>query len=228
MGRSKARWLFLFFAGITLSVPAAFAQAGDDPPNLFGIEVGSNYYGQSLALSYSKKIIDHFWAGLSVEIGSLSLQSNAGSTILDFYNNSAYNYNIGLNIADLETLSLSYRLNEKGVLRFLNSLALGISYFDLTVNVSEQSASGALYQGQKGISAFALYTELHLLDFNPPGDQLAFSLGAKCNAAFLSSPQAVVTRNSAGNIIVVSEISPKGGSILFPYPELFLSVGRFF
>ncbi len=223
----KRRLLFSIL--LSLGVSGAWAQSPEGLSNLAAIEVGDNYFGQSLELSYSTKIISHFWASFSIETGSFFFQDKAGSTFFVFTNNSTINYNVGLNIQDLERLSLSYYRNEKGAFRLLNSLGVGISYFDLTINLSEQTMNSATpYQGQKAISAFALYADLHLLDYYPPGDQLVFSLGIKSSTAFLSSPQTVSTTNSAGSKLVVSYASANGGAIIFPYPELFLSLGRLF
>lgn len=222
------RTLFLI-AGILLAASGVFAQALNDPPNLVDIEVGDNYYGQSLALAYSTRLIDHLWAHFSVESGNFSAEAKADSSFLIFFNSSDNTYNVGLNLQDVETVSLFYVRAEKGEFRFLNSLGLGLTYFDTVVSVSDLIGDNPnAFQGQKSISAFALYTDLHLVDFHPTNDQLVFSLGIKGSTAFLPSPQTVTTRNSVNQTTVVGYKSADGGPLAIPYLELFFNVGRYF
>jgi hypothetical protein len=225
----KSFFTTLLSIGITVAASEVFAQFQNDPLNQVQIEVGDNYYGQSVEITGSRKIIDHFWANLSVETGSFSLKTDSHSNFLFYDNGTDTTYNLGLSIHDMDSFWISYCRNETGDFRFLNSLGVGVSYYDLTVHLTDQEGNNPdIYQGQKDISAFALYTDLHLLDYIPPRDQLVFSLGVKCNTSFLSSPQSVTTQDSAGYVRNASIASSDGGAIMFPYLEIFLGVGRYF
>ncbi len=94
--------------------------------------------------------------------------------------------------------------------------------FHLSFNGADPSDT---FQGQRDISAFALYTDLHLLDFYPPHDKLFFSLGIKGNTAFLSSPQTVNATDGSGGTAFISYSSGNGGAIMFPDLELYLGLG---
>jgi len=225
----KNIFLLLAILGITLGASDGFAQFQNDPFNLVQIEFGGNYYGQSIEINYSRKMIDHFWANLSLETGSFSLALNSGSDFLFYDNGPISNYHFGLSIQDVDTFWISYCRNETEEFRILNSLGVGVSYYDLTYHLTDQHVGSTdLYQGQKDISAFALYTDLHLLDYIPAHDQLVFSLGVKCNTSFLPSPQTVIIKDNAGNVGSATMASSNGGPIMFPYLEVFLGVGRYF
>ncbi|SRR5579871_842556 len=211
---------------IYLSATLGWAQGEVPLPNSVQAQVGDNYFGQSFGLTYSRDLLGPLWGQFALEIGSISFTSASGQTFFIFTNNTAIDYNVGLDIHDMVTTALAFHWTDRGTLRWLDSLAVGLTYFDLTVHTSYDTGNpGDPYQGQRDISAFALYTELHLLDFHVPNDRLFFSLGAKCNTAFLESPQTVYTKNRNGQTSSVSEINPNGGSILFPDIEGFLGLG---
>lgn len=228
MRNPKSRFFILVLLAWALSSTVS-AQWDVETLNRGNAQVGSNYYGQSLSLNYSHKIFDHVWAGMALERATFSLDFNSGSTFLFFTNNSQTNYHIGFDIPILVSSFISIEREAKGMIRFVNSLAVGITYFDMTANVSTSSNNGSsIYQGGKEISAFALYTGLHLIDLYPPQEKVHFSLGIKGNMAWLSNPQRVDLTNGSGGKGFAILYSADGSPILVPYPELFFEIGYSF
>lgn len=204
----------------------AWGQDKDSLPNSGQIQVGSNYFGQSVALAYSRNLAGPLWAEVALETQSISFQSAAGQNFFVFYNSSYTNFNIGLDVHDFVTLDLAFHRSNQGEFRVLNSLAVGITHFDLTYHLSFNGADPSdVFRGQRDISAFALYTDLHLLDFYPSRDRLFFSLGIKGNTAFLPSPQTVDAKDGSGQTASISYASEDGGAIMFPDLELYLGLG---
>jgi hypothetical protein len=225
------RWMIRKSLLLTLCILSGslHAQETISPSNTLEIQTGDNYYGQSLALSASTRLGGPLWGGLSLEFGGLTLDAIGNSSFYLFHNPSSTNFNIGLDLHPLASLWLSFHRSDNGEFRLFNSLALGLSYFDSTVDVSfVDPSSSSHYEGQKNLAAFALYSDLHLLDFYPSNDNLFFSLGVKCSTALIASPQTVVTKDSSGQTTEVTYETNDGSPITVPYLELFLSVGRGF
>jgi hypothetical protein len=226
------RWMkwpaFLLSAAWLVAFPVR-AQETPSLNNTLEIQVGDNYFGQSVALSAATRLGGPFWGGLSLELGNLTVESDANSSFYVFHNPSSTDFTVGLDLHPLASLWLAFHRSDSGEFRWLNSLGLGLSYFDSTLQVSFlDPTSASHYEGQKDLSAFALYADLHLLDFYPPNDSLFFSLGAKCSTALIASPQTVITANASGQTASVSYGTDDGSPITVPYVELFLSLGRGF
>ncbi len=220
------RRIFPFFFLWGLWAFPAWAGAELDPPYEIHLEAASNYYGQSFGLSVSKRILGPLWADLGVGQGSFSVDVKPGATFLVFKNDSGYEYGFGLDLRDFVSLSLSFHREEKGMLRWLNSLGLGLSYYDLSIFASQYDEGTAdYYQGHRDMSTFALYTVLQLVDFHVPDDHLSFSLGIQGSTAFLASPQSILMKDSSGYRQVLSIHTKDGSPILIPYLELFLAMG---
>ncbi len=107
----KRCFLLLFLACFQVSL--AWGQAEYSLPNSGQIQVGSNYFGQSLGLSYSRDLAGPLWADFALETQSISFQSVAGQTFFVFNNNSYTNFNIGLDVHDFVTMDLSFHRSDK-------------------------------------------------------------------------------------------------------------------
>lgn len=224
------RLILLLIAGWISAVPL-WADSGAIAQNYsLNAEVGNNYYGNSIGLSLSRRIVDHLWANLGYENGSFSHFQEAGSTFFIFSNPSSINYNLNIGIHEMTDLFISWRWKEDKPVWFLNSIGIGLSHYNLTVSSSFQKIGyPGIFRGAKDMSGFALYADLHLLDVHLPDDKLSYSLGVKCHTVWLSSPQVIVTDNGLGDTSnAAAEVSSDGGPIVVPYLELFLRVGYVF
>jgi hypothetical protein len=200
-------------------------QAQSIAPEEIRGEIGSNYFGQTLGFSYSRRILDPFWGSLGMELGSFNLSVGPGENFLGFANDTSYEYQVGLSIRWMATASLALRFEEKGELRFLNSLGTGISFYDAAFHLSRRSSSSSLFQGSKDYSGFALHLQLSLVEYHPPKDSLFFGLGVKGSTAFLSSPQSIVISDGSGDTRTLTLSTKDGSPIPFPYLEAFLGIG---
>jgi len=160
-----------------------------------------------------------------MELGSFNLGLDPGEKFLWFTNNTGYEYQVGLSIHWMATASLAFRFEEKGELRFLNTLGTGVSFYDAAFHLSRRAPSASLFQGSQGHSGFALHLHLSLVEYHPPKDLLFFNLGVKGSTAFLSSPQSMTLRDSSGATQTLILATKDGSSIPFPYFEAFLGVG---
>jgi len=196
-----------------------------DPPHNLLAQVGSNYFGQTLGLSYSHRLLGQFWGNTGIRFGSFNLNLGPGESIFWLTNTTSYEYQAGLSLHWVASAALAFRFADQGEFRLSPSVAAGASFYDATFHIARQLPGFSLYQGSKDHSGFALYLEWVLLEYRPPKDRLFFSLGAKGNAAFLSSPQSIVIKDPSGNQSTLTLSTEDGSPIPFPYLEAFLGVG---
>jgi hypothetical protein len=214
--------LLVVAAFLCLSSGLAWAGAPEGATTSIGLEGGTNFIGASAALRLSKKIQGPFWGSFILEQTSFSFVSKAGSGYLGFINPTGKDVTLNVDIHSIFTLEGVYRRTEEGTFRLLDSVGLGISQFDLTIHEAFSASPSQPLKGEKSLSALAVFTEVHLLDFHPPEGEFDFFLGVKAQTAFIPGPLTVYMENGYGQIQAAVQYGKKGEPLIFPYPELFL------
>jgi hypothetical protein len=217
-----------------ISIFTTLAWAGPEvlPADSINVGAGGNSIGESLDLSLSRRFFDHFYINLGAEGANFYQNQEAGADFLSFTNPTSNNYLVSSPSFFMADLYFSWRWKEDRLVWFLNSVGIGVSYYELTLHADYEDRSvwpaKYYFYGNNCWSGMALYTDVHLLDVHWPKDPLTYTLGAKCHTVWFPESISIPVQNGFGLTQTALEVSPNGRPVIVNYWELYLRVGYAF
>jgi len=201
-----------------------FAQEIKEAKNTLSVEWGSNYYGNTTAVNFIRKIRKHFSIGLSLSFGKFNCTIPPGGTKLNVTNNLSNDLKNKIDIHYVINPTIYWHRRENYKLILLNTFGIGAGSYSVTFTqkTSKDGVYGE-YEGSKKYARTILFFVANVVEYRSKKiNNISFTLGVKTNLSRIKMPQTLTLTNNLRTMAVTFNGS---GYYLVPYIEGFIRLG---